>query len=107
MWQRAVATICREQPKLIIRYHSFQTGDTKALVSHIRAIGCKEEKLARLDPDFAGFGGVYYHCRYIERLFSFPCNCRNALNWLHKVATLSVRCSMNNEQMRSLQAPYS
>ena len=43
--------------------------------------------MARLDPDFPSFGRVYYHRGYIERLFRFPCNCRNAFNWLHKAPT--------------------
>ena len=57
--------------------------------------------MARLDPDFPGFGRVYYHCRYIERLLSFPCNCRNALNWLHEAPTLLATYTMY-EQKRTI-----
>ena len=54
--------------------------------------------MARLDPDFPSFGRVYYHCRYIERLLGFPCNCRNAFNWLHEAPTLLAIYTMNEQE---------
>ncbi len=54
--------------------------------------------MARLDPDFPGFGRVYYHCRYIERHFGFPRNCRNALNWLHEAPTSLAIYTMNEQE---------